>query len=529
MPADRPAEQEREPERNNTQVAREALGASERSPAPSIHEPSIHGSPEQMQVDSHANDTASDPYESTDHHPNSLMHTSTVASPGPIEESASQDGDRPRPRAVSDLEQDSNKAFSYPMPSGGPGMLAANTPPISARRQSMSDPRRGLSLPEAGYNRGSPRSPSAKKHRCPYCATEFTRQHNLKSHLLTHSQEKPFVCQTCQSRFRRLHDLKRHTKLHTGERPHICPKCGRRFARGDALARHNKGQGGCAGRRSSMGSFAADDEYGDGHAPDDTMDGLVYAEPERMDEEDERRLNMPGMRKSDVDSLSRSDSLHPRQPSTYPPIAAGRALYPPPGSHGGSGSSTAVTSQPTNMTFPPAGHQSGSSMFTPTNLGDSPRPLSPNALSHHDGNTQPHHAHSPGMGQSLPHVQPSFPRTGQPNHAPPSLGLPPPPTGAPHLPPPVISSPDARYGLQAPAKHTSSHSHSGLPKVGLDGPETNNDASQIDKLWQYARSMHDEMVGLREEVASLRAHIASGNPSSAPQPVQINQTNSGPR
>ncbi|CAI7573250.1 unnamed protein product [Penicillium manginii] len=526
MPADRPAEQDREPERNNTQVAREALGASERSPAPSIHEPSIHASPEQMQVDSHPNDPASDPYKSIDHNSNSLMHTSTVASPGPIEDSASQDGDRPRPRAVSDLEQESNKAFS-----GGPGMLAANNPPVNARRPSLSDPRRGLSLPDAGYNRGSPRSPSAKKHRCPYCATEFTRQHNLKSHLLTHSQEKPFVCQTCQSRFRRLHDLKRHTKLHTGERPHICPKCGRRFARGDALARHNKGQGGCAGRRSSMGSFAADDDYGDGNPADDAMNGLVYAEPERMDEEDERRLNMPGMRKSDVDSLSRSDSLQPRLPSTYPPIAAGRALYPPPGSHGGSGTSTAATSQPSNMTFPPAGHTSGSSIFTPTNVGDSPKPLSPNSLSHHDGNTQPHRAHSPGMGQSLPHPQSSFARTAQPNHAPPppGLGLPL-PTGAPHLPPPVISSPDARYGLQAPAKHTSQHSHSGShhgpPKVGLDGPEPNNDAGQIDKLWQYVRSMHDEMVGLREEVASLRAHIAS---NSAPQPVELNQPNSGPR
>ncbi|KAJ5082063.1 hypothetical protein N7532_011106 [Penicillium argentinense] len=534
-PADRPIEQEQKTELNNTQVAREALGASERSPAHSIHDPSIHASPEQMQVDTHANDAATDPYGSTEHHQNSLMQTSTVASPGPIEESASQDGDRPRPRAASDLEQDSNKAFSYPMPSGGPGMLAANTPPPpSARRLSISDPRRGLSLPDAGYNRGSLRSPSAKKHRCPYCATEFTRQHNLKSHLLTHSQEKPFVCQTCQSRFRRLHDLKRHSKLHTGERPHICPKCGRRFARGDALARHNKGQGGCAGRRSSMGSFAGEDEYGDGHPPDDTMDGLVYAEPERMDEEDERRLNMPSIRKPDADSLSRSDSLHPRQPSTYPPIAAGRALYPPPGSHGGSGPPTTATSQPGNMTFPPAGHQSGSSVFTPTNVGDSPKPLSPNALSHHDGHSQPHRAASPAMGQSLPHPQPSFARTGQPNHAPTGLGLPPPPAGAPHLPPPVISSPDARFGLQAPAKHTSSHGHSsshpGFPKVGLDGPaETNNEASQIDRLWQYVRSMHDEMTGLREEVASLRAHIATINPSSAPAPVEINQANSGPR
>lgn len=511
-PADRPAEQDREAERNSETVAREALGASEKSPGPSIHEPSVHASPEQMQVDTHPNDTSADPYGSADHHQNSLMHTSTVASPGPIEESGSQDGDRSRPRADSEVDQDSNKAFSYPMPTGG-----------------INDPRRGLSLPNAGYNRGSPRSPSAKKHRCPYCATEFTRQHNLKSHLLTHSQEKPFVCQTCQSRFRRLHDLKRHTKLHTGERPHICPKCGRRFARGDALARHNKGQGGCAGRRSSMGSFAPDDEYGDGHHPDDAMDGLVYAEPERMDEEDERRLNMPSIRKHDVEPLPRSDSLQSRTPSTYPPIAASRGLFLPPATHGGSGSSTTATSQATNLTFPPAGHPSGTSVFAPTNVSDSPKPLSPNALSHHDA-APSHRAHSPGIGQSLPHPQPPFGRAGSgSNHVPPGLGLPP-----PQLPPPVISSPDARFGLQAATKHTPSHSHSSThslpaPKLGPEGAEVAaGDAHQIDKLWAYVRSMHEELTGLRTEVAALRAHIASTNSSTAP-PVEVNSNNSGPR
>ncbi|KAJ5180455.1 hypothetical protein N7492_003665 [Penicillium capsulatum] len=488
-PADRSVDHDRQAARNSSQVAREALGASEKSPGPALHEPSIHASPEQMQVDTHANDTPSDPYGSADHHQNSLMPHSTVASPGPIEESGSQDGDRPRPREDS-VDQDSNKAFSYPMPTGG-----------------INDPRRGLSLPHAGYNRGSPRSPSAKKHRCPYCATEFTRQHNLKSHLLTHSQEKPFVCQTCHSRFRRLHDLKRHTKLHTGERPHICPKCGRRFARGDALARHNKGQGGCAGRRSSMGSFGPDDEYVDGHAPDDTMDGLVYAEPERMDEEDERRMNMPSIRKHDADPISRSDSLNARQPSTYPPLAGRGGLYPPP-----------------------------ASIFTPTNVNDSPKPLSPNALSHHESGVSSHRAHSPSMVQSLPHPQSSFSRTGQsaPNHAPPGLGLPPPQPGAPQLPPPVISSSDTRFGLQPAAKHTPSHSHSSshglpLPKPVPEGPEASGDASQVDKLWAYVRSMHEEMTGLRSEVTALRAHIASTNSSTAPAPVEVNQTNSGPR
>ncbi|KAJ5702847.1 hypothetical protein N7488_010395 [Penicillium malachiteum] len=505
---DRPVEQDRDAERNSSQVAREALGASEKSPAPSIQEPQIHASPEQMQIDTHSNDT-SDPYGPGDHS-NSLMHASTVASPGPIEELTSQDGDRHhhRPRDDSEIDQDSNKAFSYPMPTG-----------------SLNDPRRGLSLPHTGYSRGSPRSPSAKKHRCPYCATEFTRQHNLKSHLLTHSQEKPFVCSTCQSRFRRLHDLKRHTKLHTGERPHTCPKCGRRFARGDALARHNKGQGGCAGRRASMGSFAPDDEYGDGQHPDDGMDGLVYAEPESMDGEEERRLNSQGLRKMD-DSISRSDSLNNRQPSTYPPIAANRgSIFTPSVTHGGSGS-TSSTSQAGNLTFPPAGHPSGTSLFTPSTLAETSKPLSPNALSHHDSSTSSHRGHSPSLGQSLPHPQVAFGRGGitGPNHP---LGLTLPQPGT-KLPPPVINSPDPRFG-PTPNKHTSSHSHSsshGLPPPpGIDGPgpEGPGDAGQIDKLWAYVRSLNDELTGLRNEVVSLRAHIASISNSSTVAPADSNQ------
>ncbi|KAJ5491482.1 hypothetical protein N7539_003049 [Penicillium diatomitis] len=512
--ADRPAESEREAQQNTSQVAREALGASEKSPGPSSHEPQLHASPEQMQVDAKPNEAPSDPYASADHGQSSLMHTSTVASPGPIEEALQ--ADRPRPRDE-EIGQDSSKSFSYPIPGA------------------INDARRGLSLPNAGYNRTSPRSPSAKKHRCPYCATEFTRQHNLKSHLLTHSQEKPFVCQTCQSRFRRLHDLKRHSKLHTGERPHTCPKCGRRFARGDALARHNKGQGGCAGRRASMGSFHPDDDYVDGQHPEEGMEGVVYMEPERMDEEEERRLNLPSIRRHENDSMSRStDSLHmPRQPSTYPPIAAYLANLPP-GTQGSSGASPgAVTSQAPNHTFPPAGHPSGAAMFPPSTASDSPRPLSPNALSQHDPNVSVHAAHSPGLGQPLPHPPP-FSRPGQTStstHAPPPHNLPQPSV---HLPPPVLSSPQARFDSQSASKHaTSSHSHSGsygftAPKVGLDG--TDHTSGEIEKLWSYIHDMRKEITGLHAEVAALRAHIASTNATAAPPPpVENNPANSGPR
>ncbi|KAE8145223.1 hypothetical protein BDV25DRAFT_165160 [Aspergillus avenaceus] len=548
---DRSLEHEKEPEQSSSQVAREALGATEKQQVHPIND-SMHMS-DQMQVDSHSTPgNATDTFGTADGNV-TLMNTSTVASPGPIEDSASQDGDRPRRRDEADLQDTSNKSFSYPMPTGG-----------------LNDPRRGLSLPGSGFSKAGQRSPSAKKHRCPYCSTEFTRHHNLKSHLLTHSQEKPYVCQTCQSRFRRLHDLKRHTKLHTGERPHICPKCGRRFARGDALARHNKGQGGCAGRRASMGSYAPEDEYGDtgGHpGAEDTMDGLVYAEPERMDEEDERRLSMPSIKKHDVttNSIPRSNttnSYQPRQPSTYPPIAAGRpspgGLFPPPASHGGSSASASPISQPGNLTFPPPGQPSGTSIFQPSNVTESPKPLSPNALSSHQlghgpESVQLHRAHSPGMTQSF-QQQPYVRQASVTNHSTSSLGLPPPQPGAPQLPPPPgMATSDSRFSLHsqsavqppssAAPKHTPSHSHSSshggalTSKTGAELPTSNgnhlpgphepnyNDQSREreDKLWAYIRSVHDELTGLKTEVAALRAQLASANANTLTSTQSVTQ------
>lgn len=71
---------------------------------------------------------------------------------------------------------------------------------------------------------------SGKKHSCPHCNATFTRQHNLKSHLLTHtSSRKEYNCRECGNEFRRLHDLKRHSKLHTGEKPFMCEICGRKY------------------------------------------------------------------------------------------------------------------------------------------------------------------------------------------------------------------------------------------------------------------------------------------------------------
>ncbi|KAL1595988.1 hypothetical protein SLS60_009679 [Paraconiothyrium brasiliense] len=407
-------------------------------------------------------------------------------------------------------ENPSNRAFTFP------GPLADHDPRA---------PTRQMSLP--GYQ-NSPKSPSAKRHKCPYCATDFTRHHNLKSHLLTHSQEKPYECPTCQARFRRLHDLKRHTKLHTGERPHTCPKCGRRFARGDALARHNKGQGGCAGRRSS---FGIDNEDMDGKG-EDGMDGVIYHDGEGDEDDEGRRVSEPVRKRQNTGSSTQGP--YRQHSSTYPPLAANRGSYSsannlyPPGPAGPSGNQSTNISPKlapgslSNLHYT----ASQANMFSQGGppMTESPKPLSPgqqdqHRLGAHDGSM---------AGSRSPNIHPNFQRA----RGSPSIGMAPPQANnGPHLPalPGLAPSMLPKQGSQGGSKNGPSMlQHQQVPSqpgsVSSHGASSGGSMREVMgnqgiDMWQYVRDMearmakmaqeHEaKMTTLQTEVTTLRAQLA---------------------
>ena len=81
------------------------------------------------------------------------------------------------------------------------------------------------------------------RHKCPDCHRSFPRKKSLDTHLLTHSNVKPYICDYpgCTRKFKQSGQLKTHLRLHTGEKPFQCsfPSCNVSFTHANRKCPHH--------------------------------------------------------------------------------------------------------------------------------------------------------------------------------------------------------------------------------------------------------------------------------------------------
>nr|CAD7426417.1 unnamed protein product [Timema monikensis] len=80
--------------------------------------------------------------------------------------------------------------------------------------------------------------PKPPKHKCEICGKMWRTTSEYKSHIATHSDERPFICEICGQAYKHKTALDVHVGMHNGINPFSCPYCNKAFTQKGALQRH---------------------------------------------------------------------------------------------------------------------------------------------------------------------------------------------------------------------------------------------------------------------------------------------------
>ena len=75
--------------------------------------------------------------------------------------------------------------------------------------------------------------------KCELCPATFSQSFNLNQHVKSiHSTERPYKCDQCPARFKIASDVKRHQRVHALDKPYKCDLCPAEFSSSTSLNRH---------------------------------------------------------------------------------------------------------------------------------------------------------------------------------------------------------------------------------------------------------------------------------------------------
>ncbi|XP_043930933.1 PR domain zinc finger protein 5 isoform X2 [Protopterus annectens] len=75
---------------------------------------------------------------------------------------------------------------------------------------------------------------------CPECDKKFISANQLKRHMITHSERRPYTCEVCSKSFKRLDQVTAHKIIHSEDKPYKCKLCGKGFAHRNVYKNHKK-------------------------------------------------------------------------------------------------------------------------------------------------------------------------------------------------------------------------------------------------------------------------------------------------